>query len=84
MTKALSPGLQAEANVLAVLREQDGDFGVLNFAEIIICTGLTRPVVRRACRSLARKGFASFHRGCWTEDGRPAGSGYAAAREPKR
>jgi hypothetical protein len=43
-------------------------------------TGLDRKVVRRACRSLARKGLAEYGRGLWSEDGEPAGSGYAATR----
>jgi len=43
-------------------------------------TGLDRKIVRRACRSLARKGLAEYGRGLWTEDGEPAGSGYAATK----
>ncbi len=43
--------------------------------------GLTTPemdtkAVRRACRSLVRKGLAAFHRGLFNEDGMVAGSGY--------
>ena len=34
--------------------------------------------IRRACRSLARKGLVVYGKGLWTEDGEPAGSGYAA------
>lgn len=37
---------------------------------------LDRPRIRRACRSLARKGLAEYHRGLWTEDGEMAGAGY--------
>lgn len=32
--------------------------------------------VRRACRSLRRKGLAEYYRGLMTEDGEVAGSGY--------
>lgn len=39
-------------------------------------TGLTRSAVRRACRSLRRKGLAEFHTGLWTDDGEMAGAGY--------
>ncbi len=46
------------------------------FAPIAQRTGLDRRRVRRACRSLARKGLTQFERGLWTEDGEPAGSGY--------
>lgn len=31
-------------------------------------------------RSLARKGFAEYARGLWTDDGTPAGSGYACTQ----
>jgi hypothetical protein len=37
-----------------------------------------RTAVRRACRSLARKGLAEYHKGLWTMDGVPGGAGYAA------
>ncbi len=69
-----------EAKVLTVLRDHAGDFGYLSFATISANTGLERKVVRRACRSLTRKGLAEFARGLCTEDGGMAGSGYAAAR----
>jgi 1,4-dihydroxy-2-naphthoyl-CoA synthase len=46
-------------------------------------TSLNRPTVRRACRLLTRKGLAQFGRGLWTEDGTPAGSGYAATSAGK-
>lgn len=41
---------------------------------------IERAAVRRACRSLARKGLAEFASGLWTEDGDPAGSGYRATK----
>lgn len=49
------------------------------FAPLMAATGLDRNVVRRCCRSLARKGYAEFARGLWDEDGGPAGSGYRAS-----
>ena len=33
-------------------------------------------LVRRTVRRLARKGFAEYRKGLWTEDGEPAGAGY--------
>ena len=41
---------------------------------------LTRKEIRRACRSLARKGLAEYSRGLWNDDGVPAGSGYGATK----
>ena len=37
--------------------------------------------VRRITRHLKRKGFAEFHKGLFTEDGYPAGSGYCITPE---
>jgi len=60
------------------LYEDTGDFGYRRFDDISANTGLDRRTVRRACRSLTRKGLAEYGRGLWTEDGEPAGSGYRA------
>ena len=71
-----------EKAVLSFLVEQndyDG-FYFFSFSRIMDATGLDRKSVRKACRSLKRKGLAKFGSGLWTEDGEPAGSGYAAAR----
>jgi hypothetical protein len=35
-----------------------------------------RKMIRRACRSLARKGLAEFHSALWSEDCKLGGSGY--------
>ena len=71
-----------EMKVLAALNEAYGydGFGYVNFSYLSSDTGLDRKVVRRACRSLARKGLAEYGRGLWTEDCQPAGSGYAATK----
>jgi hypothetical protein len=61
---------------LATARIDDGDYCYLSFAVIAERACIPRSKVRRAVRGLARKGFAEFRRGLWTEDGKPAGSGY--------
>lgn len=43
-------------------------------------TGLDRKEVRRHCRALKRQGLAEFQAGLWDDEGRPAGSGYAATK----
>jgi hypothetical protein len=48
------------------------------FAPIMEATGYDRAVVRRACRSLRRKGYAEYLRGLWSYDDGPAGAGYGA------
>ena len=71
----------AEQKVMEFLAEHAGhDECCWNFAGICEETGLERKVVRRACRSLARKGLAEFHKGLWNDDGKPAGAGYCASR----
>lgn len=66
-----------ERKVLAFLADNGSEyFGYSGFAPIVADTRLDRKQVRRACRSLARKGLAQFGSALWTEDGEPAGSGY--------
>jgi len=72
---------EAEKQVLAFLATGSEDFGVYSFDPIARHTKLDRKAVRRACRSLKRKGLTEFHFGCWTEDGEPAGSGYGATKD---
>ncbi len=57
------------------------EFCYLNFAGISKrCGDLDRKVVRRAARSLTRKGLAEYGRGLWTDDGELAGSGYCCTK----
>lgn len=73
----------AEQRVLRAMADSYGeceDFCFRGFAGLTTETGLDRKVVRRAARSLARKGLAEYGRGLWNEDGEPAGSGYACTR----
>ncbi len=51
------------------------------FAPITEATGLTTYQVRRACRLLARRGFASYRNGLWGDDGLPAGKCYGITAE---
>lgn len=67
----------AERKVLHSLSEVSGDYCYMPFEPICREWGVERKVVRRACRSLARKGLAEFKAGLWDDDGKPAGSGYA-------
>lgn len=69
-----------EISVLEYLCEEDEDY-FWGFAAIGECVRLDRKEIRRACRSLARKGFTEFRAGLWNEDGGPAGSGYRATRD---
>lgn len=43
--------------------------------------GMDIKAVRGACRSLARKGLAEYHRGLFNDDGMAAGSGYGITAE---
>lgn len=67
-----------ERKALAALCQVDGDFAFMSFASVARRSGLPPCDVRRSVRALARKGFAAFGKGLWTDDGTPAGSGYCA------
>lgn len=70
-----------ERKCLKVLAEHYGlDSNYLYFIHIMDVTKLTRGEVRRAVRSLARKGLAEYRRGLWSDDG-PAGAGYCCTKE---
>jgi hypothetical protein len=47
------------------------------FKSLAAISGLPAATIRRTVRALARKGLAEFERSLWTEDGVPAGAGYA-------
>ena len=68
-----------EKRVLDFLRDQyNADAPYCCFDFIKQHTTLDRKVIRRACRSLARRGLAVYGKGLWTEDGEMAGAGYRA------
>jgi len=70
-----------ELAVLKVLAEAyswDEDFCFSPFAPLMEQTGLDRATVRRACRSLRRKGLTRYQSGLWAETGELSGAGYAA------
>jgi DNA-binding Lrp family transcriptional regulator len=60
----------------ALARDTCEDY-FLPFRVITRRTGFAPDVVRRDVRRLARKGYTAYARGLWTEDGYPAGAGYA-------
>lgn len=79
-TKAAKRLTPNERAVLSFIGPDGGDvdWRAWNFKGIGRETGLERNLVRRACRSLTRKGYAAFEKGLWSEDGGPRGSGYRA------
>lgn len=74
-----------ERKVLTVLDEVTDTWGerCLPFSWIIDGENLDLKAVRRACRSLRKKGLAEFHRGLMDEDGQVAGSGYCISKAGK-
>ncbi len=65
----------SEQRVLEKLAACGGEYSY-SFDTIMTDTGLIRPVVQTACRSLKKKGLAMFFRGLMDDDGNVAGSGY--------
>ena len=71
-----------EKKVLTVLASAYGsDLNCFCFETIINESGLDLKQVRRACRSLKKKGLAEFYRGLFDEDGMAAGSGYCCSED---
>lgn len=72
-----------ERKVLEKLAEDwhPDEWGAYSFAPLSRITKLEIPQVRRACRSLAKKGLAAFERTLIDGDGIPAGAGYRATKE---
>lgn len=70
--------IKAELNCLEVLNGLSSPRAemCLHFKTIQKYTGYDRRTVRLHVRRLARKGFAEYAKGLWTEDGYPAGAGY--------
>lgn len=58
----------------------EDDWRAWHFKGLVRETGLELKQVRRACRSLAKKGYARYERALWSDDG-PAGAGYRATKE---
>lgn len=54
----------------------ESDFGCLSFRAVAQRSSVEPHNVRRVVRSLARKGVTEFHRGLWSDEGDPRGSGY--------
>lgn len=72
----------SEIKCLEVLVEYySHDCNCLYFRAFPEKTGLTLIGVKRAVRSLAKKGLAEYVRGLFDEDGFVAGSGYRATYE---
>lgn len=71
-----------EKKVLEALVTYDGPEGqyYVSFATISSDIGLDRKMVRRACRSLARKGLAEYQRTTWRDEG-VGGAAYGATKE---
>ena len=72
----MSPIEMQVLRALADHYEPRGNGMFFNFASLAVESEVPRSKIRRTVRSLARKGFAEYGKGLWTEDGRPAGSGY--------
>ena len=69
-----------ELKVLQKLSEEfhPEEWRAYSFGPLERLTGLDRATVKRACRSLKKKGLAEFEQTLFDEDGVPAGAGYRA------
>lgn len=75
----LNPNEKAVLAFLVPCYDAHYDWGYMSFAPICAATGLDRATVRRACRSLKRKGLTQYLNGLVVEStGEFMGAGYAA------
>lgn len=77
----MSPNEMKALKALAEAYSEYEDFCFLSFKGIAARSGLNPTLIRRTVRSLARKGFAKYQRGLWTDSGEMAGSGYCCTKE---
>ena len=69
---------------LAAAHDSYCGFSYLSFRSIAKRSRLPLACIRRTVRCLARKGFAEYGRGLFTEDGDLAGSGYCITQAALR
>lgn len=73
-----------ERKVLELLEESyfgEDDWGAWHFKPLVNRTKLTLKEVRRACRSLHKKGLTSYERALIDDDGNFAGAGYRTTEQ---
>ncbi|SCM71609.1 hypothetical protein KL86PLE_100284 [uncultured Pleomorphomonas sp.] len=55
----------------------DGPDFVAWHLSALVAPGCTKEMARAVCRDMRGLGFVEYHRALWTDEGEPAGSGYA-------
>lgn len=81
MIPATYPAVQAflDRHVLGYIEDHDTngfDWFAFNLRPFIN-DWITRDMASAICKSLRDRGYLTYERGLWTEDGEPGGSGYA-------
>lgn len=82
---ATYPAVQAflDRHVLAYIDDASPQYGYDWFAfnlRPFINDWITRDMASAICKSLRDRGYLTYERGLWTEDGEPGGSGYAITK----
>lgn len=76
------PVSERELKALRALGQVYADDGnYLSFRAVAQRSGLDLQHVRRSVRALARKGFAQYGKGLWSEDGEMRGAGYCCTHD---
>lgn len=75
MTTPVAATAAIETGVLNVLFELPEGY-CYNLRHLSEALGVHREYIRAACHALRERRLVTYQRGIWTEDGRPAGTGY--------
>ena len=84
MADRLTTAQVRERRILSTLAEAGEDFAYFNFDSLARRTQIPRRQIRLDVRRMARKGWTLFGRGLWTDEGKPAGSGYCITPAGRR
>lgn len=72
----MSPNQTKALKAMAEAYSNSPEFSYMSFSKIALRSGLAPDLIRRTVRAVARKGFAEYQSGLWSDDGEPRGAGY--------
>lgn len=81
MNKEIKLSETEEKLLTAMAEHTSEDERYMPFKGLAGISGLPLKKIRRTVRALARKGLTRYEKGLWSDDGEPAGAGYACTEK---